>query len=112
MTVRGGYTIEVYRSTGKDRYGDGDLSLIGTIKNVIVQWGSANPIDRAEEVESMSTVVYCPRDADIRLMERDRFKLNGEGEWWAVIGNPSWDQNHPITGNNLKYYMAQVQMRV
>jgi hypothetical protein len=109
VKIRGGHTIQVYRPTGKDRFGDGDLNLIGSIENVIVQWASANPIDRAEEVESMSTVIYCPRDAAIQLRERDRFKLNNE--WWSVIGDPAWDENHPVTGHNFGYYMMHVQMR-
>jgi hypothetical protein len=106
MKIRGGHTIEVYRSTGKDRHGDGDKELIGTIDNVVFQWGSANPVDRAEEVDSMSTVIFCPRRAAIRLQARDRFKFNQET--YAVVGDRSWDENHPVTGHNFDYYMVHV----
>lgn len=108
MKIRGGHTVEVYRSTGKDRHGDGIDALIGTIDNVVFQWASANPVDRAQENDMMSTVIYCPRDAAIRLQARDRVKFNGE--MYAVVGDPAWDENHPVTGFNFGYYMMQVQV--
>jgi hypothetical protein len=108
MRIRGGHTIEVYRPEGRDRYGDGTLKLVGTIDNVLVEWSSAASMTRAEEVEFMNTVVYCPRDAAVRLQAKDRFKLNDE--WWAVIGDRVWDQNHPVTGHNFGYYVMQAEM--
>jgi len=108
MRLRGGHTIEVYRAGSRDRYGDTELELVGTIDHVLVQWTSATAMDDAQEVEYMSTVVYCPRDAAIRLQEKDRFKLMGE--WWAVIGDRVWDENHPVTGHNFGYYIMQAKV--
>ena len=108
MMVRGGHTIEVYRYTGRNRHGEGIEALVGTIDHVVFQWGSHTPMDMGEEMTSMSTVIFCPRDAAIRLQARDRFKLNGEN--YAVVGDRSWDENHPITGSNLGYYMMQVEV--
>jgi hypothetical protein len=108
MKIRGGHTLEVYRAQNRDRYGDSELQMIGTIEHVLVQWSSATSMTSAEEVEFMSTVVYCPRDAAIRLQEKDRFKLMGE--WWAVIGDRVWDENHPVTGHNFGYYVMQAEM--
>lgn len=108
MRIRGGHTIEVYRSASKDRHGDAVDSLVGTIENVVVQWVSANPVDRLQETDSMSTVVFAPRDAAVKLKARDRFKLNGET--YQVVGDRSWDETHPVTGYNFGYYMMQVQV--
>jgi hypothetical protein len=106
MRIRGGHTIEVYRSTGRDRYGDGEEQLIGTIDHVLFQWGSSTSLDEAEETSYLSTVVYCPRDAAIRLQARDRFKF--DGETYVVVGDRKWDENHPVTGHNFGYYTSQV----
>jgi len=108
MRLRGGHTIEVYRASVRDRYGDSEHQLVGTIDHVLVQWTSATAMDSGEEVEFMSTVVYCPRDSAIRLQEKDRFKLMGE--WWAVIGDRVWDENHPVTGHNFGYYIMQAKV--
>jgi len=104
--MRGGHTIQVYRPTsGRDRFGDGEVELIGTIDHVVIQWGSSAAVDEAEETSYLSTVAYCPRDAAIRLKARDRFKLNGET--YAVVGDPKWDENHPVTDHNFGYYTIQ-----
>lgn len=108
MKIRGGHTIEVFRSTTKDRHGDAVESPVGTIENVVVQWVSANPLDRFQENDSMSTVVFAPRDAEVRLQARDRFKLRGET--YQVIGDRNWDEVHPSTGHDFGYYMMQVQV--
>jgi hypothetical protein len=108
MRIRGGHTIEVYRPDGKNRHGDGENELVGSIDHVVVRWTSADLMDRAQEVEFMSTVIFCPKDAAIRLQAKDRFKLNGE--WWAVIGDPVWEENHPMTGYNFGYYAMQAQV--
>jgi len=108
MRLRGGHTIEVYRTSGRDRFGDSELQSVGFIEHVLVQWTGAQSMSSGEEVEFMSTVIYCPRDAAVKLREKDRFKLMGE--WWAVIGDPIWDENHPITGHNFGYYVMQAEV--
>jgi hypothetical protein len=108
MIIRGGHTIEVYRYTGKDRHGDGTKEPVGTIDHVLIQWGSSNPRDRAEETAMRSTVIYCPRDAAVHLQARDRFKLNGET--YVVIGDRNWDEDSPVTGHDFGYYMMQVEV--
>lgn len=107
MIIRGGHTISVYRSTGKDRHGDNTaVQLVGTIDNVVVQWVSAAQVSGAGEVNSMTTVAFCPRDADVLLDEDDRFKLNGD--MYAVVGDRLWDEDHPVTGTDFGYYMVKV----
>lgn len=108
MRIIGGHTIEVYRPGNKDRHGDGDREFVGTIDHVVVRWTSPDLMDQAEETNFMSTTIFCPSDAAIRLEARDRFKLNGE--WWAVVGNRSWDETHPMTGTNFGYYAMQAQV--
>jgi hypothetical protein len=108
VIIRGGHTIEVWRSTGRDRFGDATETLVGTIEHVVFQWTSANPMDRAQETDMMSTVIFCPRNAAIQLRARDRIKFRGET--YAVIGDPSWNEDNPATGYNFGYYMMQVQV--
>lgn len=111
MIIRGGHTISVYRSTGRDRHGDitaAALQLVGTIDHVVFQWASASPVEGAAEVTSMSTVVFCPRDAAVKLRERDRIKFNNDN--YVVVGGPSWDEVHPMSGTDFGYYMAKVMV--
>ena len=107
MKIVGGYTIEVYRPTEQDRFGDSVDSLVGTIGNVVMQWTTPDPIDRFQENASMSAMVFAPRSADIKLMERDRFKL--DGKTYQVIGSRLWDEDSAATGRNYGYYMMQVE---
>lgn len=107
MIIRGGHTIEVYRSTGKDRHGDNTaVQMVGTIDNVVLQWVSAAQVAGAGEVTSMTTVAFCPKDAAVLLNEDDRFKLNGDT--YAVVGGRLWDEDHPVTGTNFGYYIVKV----
>lgn len=108
MKIRGGHSIEVYRKSTSNRHGDGAGVLVGTIDNVVFQWSSPDPIEREQENDSLSTVVYCPRDSQVKLQARDRFKFNNET--YQVVGDRSWDENHPATGHNFGYYMMQVQV--
>lgn len=108
MKIRGGHTIEVFRKTTNDRHGDKVLHSVGTIDNVVIVWGSPHSLDSGEEFSSMITDVYCPRGAAIRLTARDRFKFNGDT--YAVIGDPSWDELNPATGYDFGYYAAQVSV--
>lgn len=109
MKIRGGHTVEVYRVvTGRDRYGEATPQLIGSIDHVVFQWGTPRLVDDAQESDMFSTVIFAPRDAAIRLQARDRVKYNGE--MYVVIGDRSWDENHPVTGHDFGYYMMQVEV--
>lgn len=108
MIVRGGHTIEVYRPTARNRHGDAINEYVGTIDHVVFQWGSADPVDRAQENDQMTTVIFCPKSASVKLQARDRFKFREET--YSVIGDRSWDERHPITGADYGYYMVQVQV--
>lgn len=108
MMIRNGHTIEVLRETTSDRHGDKVRQSIGTIDNVVFVWGNAVAMDAGEEFSYMATDIYCPRDAAIRLVARDRFKFNDDT--YAVVGDPSWDEDNPATGYNFGYYQAQVMV--
>jgi len=107
MRIPGGHTVEVYRVANRDRYGDGSPTLIGTISNVVFQWASADPLSRGQENEMMSTVIFCPRSASVKLQARDRIRF--DGETYQVIGDRSWDERNPATGHDFGYYMMQVE---
>lgn len=115
MRIRGGHTIEVYRAVERDRHGDKSDELVGTIDHVVFQWASAASVglrfkaaDEFQESSSLSAVVFAPRTAGILLQARDRIKLNGE--WYQVIGDRAWNEEHPATGHDFGYYMMQVEM--
>ena len=115
MMLRGGHTIEVFRTTGKDRHGEGVQASVGTIENVFMQWASASTVglrfqatDKFQETSQLNAVTFAPRHADLKLQARDRFKLNNDT--YQVIGDRAWDEEHPITGHDFGYYMVQVEM--
>jgi hypothetical protein len=108
MRIRSGYTIDVYRDrgTGRDRHGDRVTRLIGTIDNVVIQWGSPTPLDAGEEFAYMTMDIYCPRSAEIHLQAGDRFVF--QDATYAVVGSPTWDEVNPATGYDFGYYVVQV----
>ena len=116
MRIRGGHTIEVYRTTERDRYGDKlNEALVGTIDNVVIQWASAasvglrfHPSNKFQETSDLSAVIFAPRDAPLKLEVKDRVKFNGNV--FQVVGDRAWDENHPVTDHNYGYYMMQVEM--
>lgn len=116
MRVSGGDTIEVFRSpTTADRFGDKSFVSIGTIDHVVIQWASASSsalrfhsANAFQETSSISAVLFCPRDAAIKLQARDRITLNDRN--FQVVGDPEWDGNNPVTGSAYSHYMMQVEM--
>ena len=113
MIIRGGHTMEVYRTT-RDRFGDGEQILVGTIENVVFQWASAASVGLRfhknkdlQESSSLSAVVFAPRDAAIKLQGGDRIKFNDSV--YQVVGDRAWDEDNPITGHAFTHYMMQVE---
>ncbi len=115
MNIAGGHTIEVYRTSGRDRHGDKqNETLIGTIEHVVFQWASAasvglrfKPTDTFQETSALSAVVFAPRHAPILLQARDRIKFRGNT--YQVVGDRAWDEDHPFSGYDYGYYMMQVE---
>ena len=115
MRIRGGHTVEVYRATNQDAYGDRDWELIGSIDHVVFQWASAasvglrfHPDDRFQETTGLSAVMFVPRGSTPAIEPRDRLKFNGET--YQVVGDRAWDENHPVTNYNFGHYMVQVEV--
>lgn len=115
MRITGGQTIKVYRHT-KDRFGDkvGE-TYVGDIEHCVLQWASSSsvglrfhPSNDFEESFKLSAVIFCPRDAAIKLEPRDRFVYNGKT--YQVAGERAWDQLNPATGYDYGYYMIQVEV--
>lgn len=114
MRIRGGHTIEVWRASTQDRHGDRNPVLIGTIEHVVLQWASAASVglrfqsaNSFQETSSLGAVLFAPRSAAIKLQARDRIVLKGEK--YQVVGDRSWDEDHPVTGHDFGYYMVQVE---
>lgn len=114
MRISGGDTIEVWRSTGADRFGDQDFELVGTIDHVIFQWASAASAALRfqtpggfQEISSISAVMFCPRDARVQLQARDRVKFRNR--LFQVVGDQEWNEDHPATGYSYSHYMMQVE---
>lgn len=117
MRIKGGTTIEVYRTTQRDRYGDKlDETHIGSIEHCVFQWASAASVglryhptkNGMQETSDQSAVIFCPRNAPVRLQNRDRIRFGGNT--YQVVGDRAWDQEHPATGYDFGYYMMQVEM--
>ncbi len=117
--IKGGHTVEVYRHSARDRYGDRlDSELVGTIPNCVVQWGvSTNRGVGLSQVEDfpgehagVTAILYAPRNATVRIRARDRLKFLGKT--WQVVGDPVWDENHPVSGYNFGYYLVQIEAMV
>lgn len=108
MIINGGHTIEVYRDSGRDRHGDRVLQLVGEIKHVIFQWSTPDLVGEAQETDSSSLTVFCPRNASLKLRAKDRFKF--QGETYAVVGGRAWDERHPVTGSDYGYYTVEVEV--
>lgn len=116
MRIRGGQTITVIRPSAKDRHGDVTAdSVVGTIEHCVFQWASAASVglrfhatDQFQETSNLSAVIFCPRDAAVKLEPRDRFTLNGNT--FQAVGDRAWDENNPATGHDFGYYMVQVEM--
>lgn len=113
MNVTGGATVTVYRST-KDRFGDTtDDTPIGTITGCIFQPSTGlgslryQPTDGFQETAAITTVLWAPRNAAIKLQDKDRFSLDGRK--YRVIGDRAWDSPHPATGTAFSHYAVEVQ---
>lgn len=105
-----GQTAEVYRST-RDKFGDKAETLVGSIDNVVLQWGTYGGLDFQpsndfQETASLTTVAFVPKTT-LRVESRDRIKI--AGQTYQVIGERAWDYVHPMTGYDFGYYMVQVQ---
>lgn len=116
MRITGGQTISVYRPVREGRHGDVlDNNYVGDISNCVFQWASAASVGLRfhltkdfQESSDLSAVIFCPRDAEVKLESRDRFVMNGNT--FQVIGDRAWDETHPATGYDYGYYMMQVEM--
>lgn len=115
MKITGGHTISVYRS-GKDRFGDKTTEqLVGTIDNVVFQWAHAtsvglrfHPTNNFQETWDVSAAMYIPRDAAVKVQDKDRIVMNGRT--YQVVGDRAWDEDNPVTGYNFGYCMVQVEV--
>lgn len=116
MLITGGQTIEVFRqSTVRDRYGDVERTSVGTIDHVVFQWASAasvglrfHPSDAFRETSDLSAVMFIPKSSPLKIEPRDRVKMGDN--YFQVVGDRAWDENHPATGYDYGYYMIQVEM--
>ncbi|MCK8644401.1 hypothetical protein [Mycobacterium colombiense] len=113
MNVTGGATVTVYRTT-KDRFGDTtDDTPIGTISGCIFQPSTGLSTLRYEasqdfqETASIQTMLWAPRNADIKLQDKDRITLNGRK--FRVVGDRAWDDNHPVTRTAFSHYAVEIQ---
>ena len=115
MRITGGITVEVHRGDApRDRFGDTERDLVGTIENCVFQWASAagvqvrfaNSNDFRETAE-LRAVLFAPNDDPIQIQGKDRLKFNGQ--WYQVTGSRSWDEAHPMTGYDYGYYQVQVE---
>ncbi len=116
MRIVGGDTIEVFRTPGRDRYGDKvSEASVGTIEHCVFQWASAASVglrfhktDNFQETSTLSAVIFCPRDAAVKLQARDRFKFLGNT--FQCVGDRAWDELNPATGHDFGYYMMQCEV--
>lgn len=109
INLRGCHTIEVFRATLKDRHGEAVTTRVGTISNVFIQWVTPDSNKgKFQETSTLTAVAFAPRQTEVQLQARDRFKLNGET--FQVIGDRLWDENHPVTDYYFGYYMVQIEM--
>ncbi|MCA2256664.1 hypothetical protein JF710_26105 [Mycobacterium intracellulare] len=104
-------SVEVYRGD-TDKYGNPTKALHGTVSGVFA-WGTGSSSyrafpDRAGKRESTRAIadLYVPRGTDLKT--RDRVK-RANGDEYAVVGRPLWDQPHPMTGHNFSWMVFQVE---
>lgn len=115
MMITGGQTVQVFRRPVRDRHGDGELELVGSIEHAVFQWASAasvglrfRPSGGFQETSDLAAVFFLPRDSEVQVQEKDRIKM--QGNLYQVIGDRAWDEAHPATGHNFGHYMVQVEM--
>jgi hypothetical protein len=108
-----GSTAEVYRSK-RDGFGDKSEALVGTIPNVVLQPTTGltglqyQPVNGDfVEASNLTTLLWCPRSADVKLENRDRAVVDGHN--YRVIGDRAWDAAHPATGTVFSHYAIEVE---
>lgn len=112
MNLTGGDTIEVWRASKRDKFGDATMVKIGTIAHVFIQDGTYSGLnfhrsdDDFAETAVMSTVAFIPKTT-LRVQNRDRLKAGSRT--YQVIGDRGGDYRHPMSGADLGYYMVAVE---
>lgn len=112
MRVTGGITVTVHRAK-RDRHGDKADTVIGTICGCVFQPSTGLSTLRYEtgsgfeETAAIRTMLWAPRDAKIKLQDRDRVVLNGRK--YRVIGDRAWDDDHPVTGTRFSHYAVEIE---
>jgi hypothetical protein len=115
MKILGGVTVEVWRApVARDRFGDVERVLIGTIEHCVFQWASAASVGLRwkantsfRETSELGAVLFAPRDHPIQISGRDRLKM--QGTTYQVIGQKAWDETNPATGYDFGHYMVQLE---
>lgn len=104
-------SVTVYRGD-TDKYGNPTKAPHGSVSGVFA-WGTGSSSyrafpDHAGKRESTRAIadLYVPRGTD--LTARDRIKRANRDEY-VVVGNPLWDQPHPVTGHNFGWMVFQVE---
>lgn len=98
----------MYRG-GTDRKGNVDKQPHGTV-GVAFGWGGASassgfPGDR-EDSAAFTAQLYVPQGADLRA--RDRIERSN-GERYAVIGHPMWDQPNRLEVFGSEWVVFEVE---
>ncbi|CRZ17981.1 hypothetical protein [Mycolicibacterium neworleansense] len=98
----------MYRAA-RDRHGDAESeTLVGTIDHCILQPTRTTPTSSSwAETTELVTIVWAPRDAAIKLDDRDRITVNGNT--YRVVGERMHDIEHPATGHSFGYYAVQIE---
>ncbi|AXN45602.1 hypothetical protein MM1218R_03668 [Mycobacterium marinum] len=108
----GGETVQIYRGT-RNRFGDRDDELIGTITNALYQPASGptiryDSIGEFAEASKSEAGWWLPRSSAVKAQDKDRI-VSGTRTYRA-IGDRQWDTDHPITGSNLGYYFIATEL--
>lgn len=110
-SLKGSETLTVLRGA-TDAMSNRVVTAIGSVE-AIFAWGSGargtgrfGSVAKRDESASITANVYVPRGSDVQA--RDRL-IRNNGEEYAVVGHPLWDQLSPFTGHDFGYMVLQVQ---
>lgn len=97
-----GVTITPQRPTS-DGLGNLSWTNLDAIANAV--FALEGPNSDSDSVYAQSGSLFVPRGSD--LVNGDR--ITYQGRTFVVVGEPLWDMNHPMTGEDFGYVEVRIQ---